>query len=183
TTGDVSILASPDAELKNSYQFDITATDAAGNSSTPHSVLLAVNNLDDTAPAMTSATNIPLDENVPANQIVYTAIADDTADVSNGVTFAISGLDAGSFSIDPTTGEVSILASPDADVKNSYQFEITATDSAGNASEPHTVSLEITNLDDTAPVITSATNITVDENVPPNQIVYTAIADDTADVS
>jgi hypothetical protein len=183
TTGDVSILTSPDADLKNSYQFEITATDAAGNSSTPHSVLIAIDNLDDTAPVITSDTNVTVDENVPANQIVYTAIADDTADVSNGVTFAISGTDADSFSIDPTTGEVSILASPDAESKNSYQFEITATDTAGNSSTPHSVLLAVNNLDDTAPVITSDTNVTVDENVPANQIVYTAIADDTADVS
>ncbi|MDG2183209.1 MAG: DUF4347 domain-containing protein, partial [Mariniblastus sp.] len=182
-TGEVSILSSPDAELKNSYEFEITATDAAGNSSTPHSVLLSINNLDDTAPTITSPTNIDVNENVPVGLIIYTATADDSADVSSGFTFAISGTDASNFGIDQNTGEVRILISPDADLKNSYQFDIVATDAVGNASDPHTVILDINNLDDTAPTVTSATNVTVDENIPANQIIYTATADDSSDVT
>ena len=182
-TGEVNILASPDAETKNSYQFEITATDAAGNSSNPQTVLLGINNLDDTAPIITSPTNVTVDENIPAGQVIYTATADDSADVSSGVTFAISGIDADSFSIDPNTGEVNILASPDAETKNSYQFDITATDAAGNSSNPQTVLLGINNLDDTPPIITSPTNVTVDENIPAGQVIYTATADDSADVS
>ena len=182
-TGEVNILASPDAEAKNSYQFEITATDAAGNSSNPQTVLLGINNLDDTAPTITSPTNVSVDENIPAGQVIYTATADDSADVSSGVTFAISGTDAGSFSIDPNTGEVNILASPDAEIKNSYQFDITATDAAGNSSNPQTVLLGINNLDDTAPTITSPTNVSVDENIPAGQVIYTATADDSTDVS
>ena len=182
-TGEVNILASPDAETKNSYQFEITATDAAGNSSNPQTVLLGINNLDDTAPIITSPTNVSVDENIPAGQVIYTATADDSTDVSSGVTFAISGSDAGSFSIDPNTGEVNILASPDAETKNSYQFEITATDAAGNSSNPQTVLLGINNLDDTAPIITSPTNVSVDENIPAGQVIYTATADDSADIS
>ena len=182
-TGEVRILISPNSDVKNSYQFDITATDADGNASAPHTVLLSINNLDDTPPTMTSGTNVAVDENIPANQIVYTATADDSADVSNGVTFAISGTDADSFSIDSTTGAVSILDSPDAEVKDSYQFDIVATDDAGNPSTPHSVLLSINNLDDTPPTMTSGTNVAVDENIPANQIVYTATADDSADVS
>ena len=182
-TGEVSILASPDAEGKDSYQFDIVATDAAGNSSTPHSILLSINNLDDTSPTITSPTNVDVNENVPVGLIIYTATADDSADVSNGFTFAISGPDASNFGIDQNTGEVRILISPNSDVKNSYQFDITATDADGNASAPHTVLLSINNLDDTPPTMTSGTNVAVDENIPANQIVYTATADDSADVS
>ncbi|MDC3224708.1 cadherin repeat domain-containing protein, partial [Mariniblastus sp.] len=182
-TGEVRILISPNSDVKNSYQFDITATDADGNASAPHTVLLSINNLDDTPPTITSGTNVAVDENIPANQIVYTATADDSADVSNGVTFAISGTDADSFSIDSTTGAVSILDSPDAEVKDSYQFDIVATDSDGNASTPHSVLLSINNLDDTPPTMTSGTNVAVDENIPANQVVYTATADDSAEVS
>ena len=127
-TGDVSLLASPDADSKDTYQFDIIATDVDGNASDPHSVLLSINNLDDTAPIITSATNVAVDENIPPSQIIYTATAGDSADVSNGVTFAISGTDAANFSIDPNTGDVSLLASPDAETKDTYQFDIIATD-------------------------------------------------------
>ncbi len=182
-TGEVSILASPDAETKANYQIQITATDAAGNASNPHSVLISINNLDDTAPVITSPTDVSVDENIPANQIIYNATADDSADVSNGVNFAITGIDADSFSIDQDTGEVSILSSPDAEIRNFYEFNLIATDNAGNSSSPHSVQVSINNLDDTAPTITSANNIAVDENIATNQVVYTVTADDSADVS
>ena len=182
-TGDLSMLASPDAEIKDTYQINIIATDNAGNSSNPHSVLININNLDDTPPTITSPTNINVDENIPTNQTIYIATADDSADTSNGVTFELSGTDAASFSIDQDTGEVTILASPDAETKATYQIQITATDAAGNSSNPHTVSIAINNLDETPPIITSPSSVALDENIPANQIVYTVTADDSADVS
>ena len=114
---------------------------------------MSINNLDDTAPIITSATNVAVDENIPANQIVYTATADDSADVSNGVTFAISGTDAASFSIDPNTGDVSLLASPDAENKATYNFTIVATDGADNASIPLNVILNVNDLNESPTAI------------------------------
>jgi hypothetical protein len=52
----------------------------------------------------------------------------------------------------------------------------------GNESEAQSVILEINDLDDAAPTITSGdTAITIDENSGSNQIVYTATADDSGD--
>ncbi|MCP4778117.1 MAG: cadherin repeat domain-containing protein, partial [Planctomycetaceae bacterium] len=129
---------------------------AAGNSSTPHSVFLAINNLDDTAPVITSATNIAVDENIPINQVVYTASADDSADISNGITFALSGTDADSFSIDENTGQVAVLISPDAESKASYAFTVVATDSEGNTSDPHDVTLIVNDINESPTAITPA---------------------------
>ncbi|MDC0265600.1 cadherin repeat domain-containing protein, partial [Mariniblastus sp.] len=107
-----------------------------------------------------SATNVAVDENIPANQVIYTAAADDTADVSNGVTFAIAGIDADSFSIDQSTGQVSVLISPDAESKSDYAFTVVATDSEGNTSDPHDVTLIVNDINESPTAITpSAANI------------------------
>ncbi|MDO6749522.1 cadherin repeat domain-containing protein, partial [Gilvimarinus sp. 1_MG-2023] len=86
-------------------------------------VTLAVNNLDEAAPSITSgATATSIDENSGAGQVVYTATADDSADISDGVTFSLSGDDAALFSIDSSTGEVTLLADPDYETQSSYSF-------------------------------------------------------------
>ena len=51
---------------------------------------MAIGDLDEVAPTITSgATAAAVDENSGAGQVVYTATADDTADISGGVTFSL----------------------------------------------------------------------------------------------
>ncbi|MDO6683791.1 cadherin domain-containing protein, partial [Oceanobacter sp. 5_MG-2023] len=182
-TGEVTLLADADYETKDSYNFTVTAIDGAGNH-TDQIVTLAVNNLDEVAPTITSgATATAIDENSGAGQVVYTAAADDSADISSGVSFLLSGDDAAYFSIDASTGEVTLLADADYETKASYSFIVTATDGAGNHTD-QIVTLAVNNLDEIAPTITSgATATSIDENSGAGQVVYTATADDSADIS
>ncbi|HCQ07926.1 MAG TPA: hypothetical protein DIU03_01640, partial [Leclercia adecarboxylata] len=70
-------------------------------------VTRGINNRDEVAPTITSGTTATaINENSGAGQIVYTATATDTADISGGVTFSLQpGSDAG-LTIDPVTGAV-----------------------------------------------------------------------------
>jgi methionine-rich copper-binding protein CopC len=183
STGAVTLTGNPDFETKASYSFTVVATDAAGNASS-QTVTLAVNNLDEVAPTITSgATATAINENSGAGQVIYTAKATDTADISGGVTFSLkAGSDAG-LTIDPITGAVTLTGNPDYEAKASYSFTVVATDAAGNASS-QTVTLGINNLDDVAPTITSGTTATaINENSGAGQVIYTAKATDTADIS
>jgi len=182
-TGAVTLTGNPDFESKASYSFTVVATDAAGNASS-QAVTLAVNNLDEVAPTITSGTTATaINENSGAGQVIYTATATDTADVSGGVTFLLQpGSDAG-LTIDPITGAVTLSGNPDFESKASYSFTVVATDAAGNHSS-QAVTLGINNLDEVAPVITSGTIATaIDENSGAGQIVYTATVTDNADIS
>ncbi|MDA7745198.1 cadherin repeat domain-containing protein, partial [bacterium] len=162
--------------------FAVIATDAAGNASDAQSVALSINNLDDTAPIITSVGLENVDEGIGANQVVYTATADDSADVSDGYTFSLAEGSDDALSINTETGAVTLATNPDYETQSQYSFAVIATDAAGNASEA-SVTLDINNLDDTAPVITSVGLENVDEGIGANQVVYTATADDSADVS
>ncbi|MGY6030913.1 beta strand repeat-containing protein [Phytobacter sp. AG2a] len=182
-TGAVTLTGNPDYETKASYSFTVVATDAAGNASS-QTVTLGINNLDDVAPTITSGTTAtPINENSGAGQVIYTATATDTADISGGVTFSLeAGSDAG-LTIDPITGAVTLTGNPDYEAKHSYSFTVVATDAAGNASS-QTVTLGINNLDEVAPTITSGTTATaINENSGAGQVIYTAKATDTADIS
>ncbi|QIM42448.1 cadherin domain-containing protein [Leclercia adecarboxylata] len=182
-TGAVTLTGNPDFENKASYSFTVVATDAAGNHSS-QAVTLAVNNLDEVAPVITSGTTATaINENSGAGQVIYTATATDTADISGGVTFSLQpGSDAG-LTIDPVTGAVTLTGNPDFESKASYSFTVVATDAAGNHSS-QAVTLAVNNLDEVAPTITSGTIATaIDENSGAGQVIYTATATDTADIS
>jgi hypothetical protein len=182
TSGEVTLADSPDHEVQAEYAFTVVATDAAGFAS-EHAVTVAVNDLDEAAPTITSSTSAgSVDENAGA-QVVYTATAEDAGDVSGGYIWSLSGEDSEVFAINSSSGDVTMLASPDYESQSEYSFTVVATDAAGNSSE-QAVSLSVNNLDEVAAVITSAdTAQAIAENSGAAQVIYAATADDSADVS
>ncbi|MDY0924727.1 cadherin repeat domain-containing protein, partial [Leclercia sp. CFBP8987] len=133
--------------------------DAVGNASS-QKVTLGINNLDEVAPTITSGTTATaINENSGAGQVIYTATATDTGDISNGVTFSLKAGSDADLTIDPITGAVTLTGNPDFENKASYSFTVVATDAVGNASSQK-VTLGINNLDEVAPTITSGTTAT-----------------------
>ncbi|MDB2650223.1 cadherin domain-containing protein, partial [Porticoccaceae bacterium] len=183
--GYVSLIPSPDYESQTEYSFTAIAIDGAGNTSESLPYTLYINNLDEVAPSITSGdTAVAIDENTGAGQVVYTATADDSLDISAGVTFSLTGDSDPALSIDPSTGEVILTIEPDHEAQSSYSFAVIATDAAGNESEAQSVTLDINNLDEIAPALTSgATATAINENTGASQVIYTATADDSADIS
>ena len=107
--------------------------------------------IDADGPVFTSgATATPIAENSGAGQVVYTAAA---TDASLPVTYSLKPVgDYAAFSINSSTGAVTLTANPDYESKSSYSFTVIATDAAGNASE-RAVTLAITDVDE--PVLLS----------------------------
>ena len=180
SSGEVTLIENPDFESQAQYSFTVTATDGAGNQSVGQSVTLQINNLDEIAPEITSGTvanNVV--ENSAAGQHVYTVTATDSADISGGVSYALADDSDGSFSID-AEGKVTFTALADYEQQSSYSFSVVATDAAGNSSGPHEVTMQVDNLDETGPTITSSDAANdINENSGANQVVYTATAEDT----
>ena len=179
-TGAVTLISDPNVDPNRDYNFEVFATDIAGNQSASKSVVLSIIAQDLVAPVITSSEVAAIDENIGAAQVVYTATADD----ATVATYALAGIDADKFEIDAASGEVTLTANPDYETQSEYSFDIVATDSSGNASDPKTVTLAINNLDEVAPTITSGdVAAAIDENSGVDQVIYTAIADDSSDIS
>ena len=131
-------------------------TDLAGNAYTGTS---RYNRYVDTttfneAPVITSSeTATAIDENIGSGQEVYTIIATDNVGVTS---YGIDGTDAADFSVDSTTGVVTLTADPDYETKSSYSFEVRASDATGNTAS-QTVTLTVNDIDDEeAPVVETA---------------------------
>ncbi|MGX9416321.1 beta strand repeat-containing protein [Vibrio sp. WJH972] len=188
STGKVTLTINPNAEAKPNYQFTVTVTDVEGNFSSDV-VTVSVNDLDESDPEITSGTvAATINENSGNGQVVYTVTAADTADIddsastSSSLTYSLSGADKSFFSINSSTGQVTLKASPDYETKQSYSFTVVATDKAGN-SDTENVTLNIKDVDDTNPVFTSSNSVSVNENVDAGTLVYTAVATDQNSVT
>ncbi len=134
-TGAVTLIGNPDFETRSSYTFTVLATDSSGNQSS-QVVTLAVNNVDEVAPTLTSASHAAVNESVSAGALVYTAASTDTVDYISGSTvYSLTGADAAAFSINASTGAVTINATPGGEAPAGYSFTVVATDAAGNSSQ------------------------------------------------
>ncbi|WP_427305979.1 Ig-like domain-containing protein [Cupriavidus sp. H39] len=153
---------SPGTPLPDGTAISVTATDAAGNTSTPATA--TVDALAPAAPAITSVTDdnpvaSPLASGDSTNDstptLAGTADAGSTISVYNGTTLL------GTTVADPTTGAWTFTpTTPLTD--GPYALTATATDAAGNVSTP-----------------TAAFNLTVDTVAPTATATVTALTDDT----
>jgi hypothetical protein len=128
-TGEVTLAVNPDYETESEYNFSVVATDAEGNASDLQNVTISINNLDEVAPVMSPGNINPvIDENSGAGQVIYTAVADDSQDISAGITFSLSEDSDTGLTIDELTGEVVLEANPNYETQSEYNFTVVASD-------------------------------------------------------
>ena len=178
-TGNVTLNVSPDYEAQSEYNFTVSASD--GFFSVDQDVTLSVLNVDDTGPTITSgAIAVSIDEN-SGGKVVYSAQADDSADLSEGsLTYSLANGHDAAIEISSETGDVYLLEDPDHESQSSYSFTVIVTDSTGRAVSKD-VNLIINDLDDAAPTVSSESTFSIDENADAGQVVYLATADDSGD--
>ena len=176
-SGVVTLVADPNYETKSSYSFNVTASDAATNTSAATTVTFSITNVDEVIPTITSgATGTNLAENSGATQTIYT-IAADANDGGTIQSYAIGGTDVSLLSVNSSTGVVTLTANPNYETKSSYSFTVTATDETGTSAAT-TVTFSITNVDEVIPTITSGTTGTnLADNSGSGQTIYTITAD------
>jgi uncharacterized delta-60 repeat protein len=153
STGELSFIVAlnyenaDDSGANNVY--DVTVMVSDGSFTDTQDISVTVNNLDEAAPTLTSGgVATAINENSGTGQVIYTATSTDAGDTATGSTgYSLGGTDAGLFSIDSSTGEVTLLANPNYEAKASYSFSVIATDAAGNASA-QAVTLAVNNLDE-----------------------------------
>ena len=152
---DLRITASPDFETKPSYSVRVRTTDQGGLTF-EKSFTITINNLDDTAPNL----NGPGGATAPATATAAISIPENTTAVhsytsNETVTWSISGTDVSLFTIG-TDGNLVFSAAPDfenpgdSDRNNTYIVIVKAVDAVGNETT-QTLTVTVTNVDDTAP--------------------------------
>ena len=157
-----------DHESKSIYTFTVVATSPATPSDFTDEQIVTINvtDVNDVAPVIdTSITAAARAENtaISASTVIYDA--DGTYDVTP-ITWSLkAGGDAALFAIDSSSGEVTFKSAttPNHEAKSSYSFTVVAT--SGSLSDEHTVTMNITDVNDIAPSITSSASYHVDNGV------------------
>ena len=128
-------------------------------------------------PVFTSDAAVSMAENQTA---AYTALATD-AD-GDTLSYSLSGTDAARFMIDPATGAVRFIASPDFespdDAGGNNVYDITVTASDGDNSTNQDVAITVMNVNDNDPIFSSGNSAAVSENLGVDSVVYRAMATD-----
>ena len=119
--------------------------------------MVNVTNLNDNSPVFASPTSLSAKENQTTIGTVFVTDAD-----GNALSYSISGTDASSVSINLSSGALTFNSAPDYETKSSYSFTATATDGANSATQSITVN--VTDVDDVAPVFTSSASLSAAEN-------------------
>ena len=157
SSGVISLEESLDRETESLYVFLVLAKDGGlppMQSGVP--VTIVISDVNDNTPMFSQLVyETSLVENVRLLQSVATVSATDADSGGNGeIVYSIVG--GGVFQVDPQTGEVFTVSDIDREEQDYYQVEITAVDQ-GNPplSSRATLSVNITDLNDNAPVFSS----------------------------
>ena len=184
--GNLSFVTAPDfeapadADENNVYHVEVAVSD--GVHTTTQLISVTVDDENNVAPTIVSATTGTVAENAPISTVVYDAAATDDGENTTLAYSITGGADAALFAINGTTGEVTFLASRnfeapgDADGNNLYEIEVTASD--GSLTDTQAVTINVTDQNDVAPLITSGDAVTVAENTPASTVIYTTIITD-----
>ena len=187
--------------LSEASSEDSTGTEISASQASVD-VLLTTDDPDTVPPVITSGdkagTNGEILEGTHLNEIVYRATATDTTDQvptpsTANITFSLkedssdTTNDSTLFSIDELTGDVRLTIAPNFEdpkdgggfvnlADNIYGFVVVATDQAGNTAEK-AVSLEVKDVA-IAPVVTSPSSVSINENTGAPQAIYTTTIED-----
>ncbi|EAS45907.1 cadherin domain protein [marine gamma proteobacterium HTCC2207] len=154
-TGVLSFVSAPDFETKAQYNATVTVVDSNGNS-VSQAISISITDANDSAPIITSSSSFSADENQLAIGAVVASSPSNAA-----LAYSLSGNDAEALSIS-TDGVLSFVTAPNFEVKASYSATVVVSDGTNVTTSAITVS--INNVDDMAPVFTSAAAFSAAEN-------------------
>ena len=129
---------SADYETQTSYSVTVTATDSGGLT-TAEDFTVNVNNLNDNSPSFTSSNSVEMAEN--SNSVITVEATDADGD---SLTYSISGgNDSGLFTIDSTTGELTLQAKTNSLTTTATSLPFKLTNKVDNGDGTYTFDIEI----------------------------------------
>ena len=150
----------------NSYNLSITVSDGT-NTSSAETVTINVNDLNDNLPIINASQSFSIDENSADDTSVGTVAATDAdATATTYQDWKITGGNtSNAFAIDSSSGELTVADTSQLDYEGgaiSYTLSLTVSDGT-NTSSAETVTINIDDINDNAPIITPSQSFDIDE--------------------
>ena len=181
--GELTFKASPDHDIAgdsdgdNIYLVTVKASD--GTNTVTLNVAITVSNVNE-APEFPSSEDgaRTVAENTAADQNIGDPVTATDPDSGDILTYALGGTDAGSFTIDETTGQLKtkVGVTYDHEAKGAYEVTVTATDQSGLYAI-QTVTVTVLSVNEVPEFTDGATTSrSIDENTPAGQDIGAAVA-------
>ncbi|XP_046548571.1 LOW QUALITY PROTEIN: protocadherin Fat 4-like [Haliotis rubra] len=184
TSGTVVLQGALDRETTDTYSLTVEVADGTGAGSRTATTQLTVLVLDvnDNDPICAPSNYInTLPEDSSIGTTVSSLTCSDADSSTPTLAYSITtGNGEGKFTIDAASGVVTIFALLDYETTTSYNLEIQVSDQGGTArviTVP--VTLDVTPVNEAAPVFTPVTPVPIQEDVSIGSVVYTVTATDT----
>eukprot|EP00062_Callorhinchus_milii_P015212 gi/632965391/ref/XP_007898867.1/ PREDICTED: protocadherin Fat 4-like [Callorhinchus milii] len=162
-----------DLEEQPVYTLIVQTTDQAQCGSTRFTstaqVTVSLDDVNDNAPQFSSATTVFLPEDTPVNAVIVSVKAADLDRELNGhVTYYLQQFTENKFSLDVSSGQLSVTGNLDRELTERFILCVTASDKGHPPlSSSMNITVIVTDVNDNSPAFTHSTyNITVDENMP-----------------
>ncbi|MDM8160382.1 cadherin domain-containing protein [Labilibaculum sp. K2S] len=186
TSGVLTLVSAPDYESaqdaggNNSYEVIVRVT-GDGGATDDQTITVTITDINDVTPVITASQSFSVDENVANTTSVGTVVATDgdvTATIFSNWTIT-AGNGAGVFAINSSTGEIIVTDNTalDYETTTSYNLSITVSDGT-NTSAAETITINITDINDIAPVTTASQSFSIAENIANSGAVGTVLATD-----
>jgi hypothetical protein len=167
STGAITVADTTDLDFETNPTFSLTVQvqdNGAGNLTDTATVTINLNDVNE-APVIAAAGPFNVNENSPNGTSIATITATDV-DASQTLTWSITGGNTGSaFTINPSTGEITIATSSAVDFETNPTFTLTVQASDNGTpvlSDTESVTINVNNVNET-PVVNAAT-FAIDEN-------------------
>jgi len=150
-----------DVDTNNQYKVQVKVADGNGGEST-QTITVSIVNTNDTAPVLNDST-ISLSENATVGSNIATIVASDSdGDISNLTYTITSGNSDNKFTLNSTTGVLQLNGAVDYEGTQTYALGIEVSD--GVNTDTATLTINITNTNDTAPNISGTPDTSIAEN-------------------
>ena len=174
TSGVLSLQAPLDFETVQSYSLVVAATDGGSpRMNSTAMILVTVLNLNDEPPVLSGNQEIDLSESTATGVVVATFTV--TQEMGDVLEFELSGDQHEVFSIN-SNGMVALVQSLDYEVIQQYVLTVTVSD--GQMSDSSTLTVNVLDENDNAPVFITFGPFTIDEEEPQGTMVGTVVATD-----
>ena len=174
--GQLKTKAALDYEIKDTYTVTVTVSD--GSLTDSITVTINITDVNEAAPVFTdgSTTTRSVAENTASGVDINTPVAAKDTDSRDTLTYTISGPDAAAFEVDSTSGQLRTRAALDYETQESYTVTITVSD--GSLTDTITVTINVSNVNEAAPVFDdgSRTTRSVAENTASGVDIDTPVA-------
>jgi hypothetical protein len=165
TSGAIRLQAGKSLDFETDTSHSLIVEISDGVQTSQQSITINVVDVNDNAPLITTSTAIDVAESISDSDIIHTVAYQDADSTADTFTYSLVSDPDSLFEIDSDTGEISLRNGSSLDFETAISHNLVIAVSDGIHTTKQNLLINVANVDDEAPVISSVSEIQVLENL------------------